>query len=143
MSSESLLENVDTAELLEHVDIEDILRNTDLRKLLKQVNLEAVLGGFGAAAGRELGAVAGRKFDAALSSSKGDSGDTSDEAADETADEDGGGESVSGRPETREELESLSYRELQSLARDTDVKGNISRERMIEQLAEEFGLDSE
>jgi hypothetical protein len=136
-----------TAELLKHIDIEEILQETDLYELFQQMQLETVLGSLGSAAGREIGAVLGRKLDASF----GSTGSESDEpAGDETVrngtasgegstDDGPGGE----KPDTREELEELSYRELQSLTQDTDVKGNISQERMIEQLADEFGIENE
>ena len=143
MSDNSLLENVDTAELLEHVDVENLLQNTDWRTLLKQVNLEAALGSFGAAVGREVGAVLGHKLGATLSSTESESTESENDEDESTEGESDTDDTDSDMPETREELEELPYRELQSLATDTNVKGNLSEEEMTDRLAEELGLGSE
>lgn len=44
-------------------------------------------------------------------------------------------------PESEGDLESLSYRELQTMAKKVGIKANSSREQMIEQLTDELGLD--
>lgn len=48
------------------------------------------------------------------------------------------GESI---PESRDELEDLSYRELQSLAKDRDIQANLSREELTDELAVELDLE--
>lgn len=154
MSDEESEELLETEAVLENIDIEETLQPETLKELLDQLNLESVLGGVGAAVGSSVGAVVGRKVGAALrtereSVDEPESDDSAEEESDETDDstdedtEDESDETGSEKPATREELEALSYRELQSLARDTDVKGNLSRDEMTEQLADEFGLDSE
>ncbi|MDY7082103.1 MAG: Hsp20/alpha crystallin family protein [Halobacteria archaeon] len=53
-------------------------------------------------------------------------------------DEDGDGD----EPQyTRDELEEMSYRELQQVAKDMGVKANIKMEEMVERVAEELGVD--
>lgn len=44
-------------------------------------------------------------------------------------------------PETRAELEELSYRKLQALAKDHDIKANRSREELIDELADDLDLE--
>jgi hypothetical protein len=143
MSDDSLSENGDIAELVEGLDIENRLKNTDLRELLVRTRLEAALGEFGALVGREIGAVTGRKLGAALGSTESDlSNESANNDTEDGSTGDASGLDDSEKPETREDLEELSYRELQSLARDTDVKGNLPRDEMTEQLAKEFRISS-
>jgi hypothetical protein len=49
----------------------------------------------------------------------------------------------SPHPGTRDELEEMSYRELQSLAKNAGVKANITKEEMIERLADTLNIGSE
>lgn len=68
-----------------------------------------------------------------------DSEDSGDEGGETNAEVDEDGESK--EIETEEDLSELSYRELQSLAKEQDVKANLSREEMTEQLSEALDLD--
>lgn len=43
-------------------------------------------------------------------------------------------------PSSRSELEDMAYNDLQSLAGDTSVKGNLPKDEMIEELADELDL---
>lgn len=43
-------------------------------------------------------------------------------------------------PSSRAELEEMAYNDLQSLAGDTSVKGNLPKDEMIDQLADELDL---
>lgn len=46
-------------------------------------------------------------------------------------------------PRSREELEALSYGELQEVAREVGVKSNVTRNEMVETIAEELGIQME
>jgi len=58
-----------------------------------------------------------------------------DETEDETEEEEGG-----DLPETRDELEELSYRELQKVAKQVDVKGNLPKDEMRDGIADALDL---
>jgi len=45
-----------------------------------------------------------------------------------------------GFPETRDELEELSYRELQKIAKEVDVKGNLPKDEMRNKIADALEL---
>lgn len=60
------------------------------------------------------------------------SGEDGDSADDDPAEND-------DHPGSRDELEDMSYRELQSLAKEQDVQANLSREEITEKLAESLG----
>ncbi|MDY6780463.1 MAG: hypothetical protein SV760_07960, partial [Halobacteria archaeon] len=62
--------------------------------------------------------------------------DTQESEAEEEAEDD-----EDDRPTSVEELEELSYRELQGLAKEVDVKANLKTEELIERIAEEYGID--
>ena len=47
----------------------------------------------------------------------------------------------SDTPSSVEELKEMSYRELQKLAKEVGVKANLKTEELIEELADEFGLE--
>lgn len=64
-------------------------------------------------------------------------GDTEEEAEAEEEEE---AAAAGDGPGSREELEEMSYNDLQKLASDTSVKGNLPKDEMIEQLADEFDL---
>ncbi len=46
-------------------------------------------------------------------------------------------------PSSVDELQEMSYRELQKLAKEVGVKANLKTEELIEELAEEFGIETE
>jgi len=46
-------------------------------------------------------------------------------------------------PSSVDELQEMSYRELQKLAKEVGVKANLKTEELIEELADEFGLETE
>ncbi len=50
-------------------------------------------------------------------------------------------ETPADAPASRSELEEMAYNDLQKLASDTSVKGNLPKDEMIDELAEELGLD--
>lgn len=52
-------------------------------------------------------------------------------------------ETTAEKPSSREELEALSYRELQQLAKEVGVKANTKKDEMVENVADEFGINSE
>jgi hypothetical protein len=85
----------------------------------------------GQKAGRTVGEWLGRKLD--RENQTVDSAGTADSESDAS----------SSHPETRDELEEMSYRELQSLAKDAGVKANITKEEMIERLADTLNIGSE
>ena len=58
-----------------------------------------------------------------------------DETEDETEEAEGG-----DLPETRDELEELSYRELQKVAKQVDVKGNLPKDEMRDGIADALDL---
>lgn len=62
------------------------------------------------------------------------------EADEETAEEDEAEGTPDDAPGSRSELEDMSYNDLQSLASDTSVKGNLPKDEMIDELADELDL---
>lgn len=46
-----------------------------------------------------------------------------------------------GLPGSRDELDDMSYRELQSVAKEVDVQANLSREEMTEELVKTLGIE--
>ena len=60
--------------------------------------------------------------------------ETEDEPSDETEDED------NEMPSDRDELEEMSYRDLQGVAKELDIKANQSTEDLIEEISEELDL---
>ncbi|MDY6774944.1 MAG: 30S ribosomal protein S3 [Halobacteria archaeon] len=62
------------------------------------------------------------------------------EPEEETGAEEEEGDETPPEPETLDDLEEMSYRELQLLAKDVGVKANLSREEMTDELADEFGV---
>ena len=60
-----------------------------------------------------------------------------DETSDDTDDEDEG----PAVPDSREDLEELSYRELQLLAKEADIKANLATEELVDELADEHDLE--
>lgn len=62
-----------------------------------------------------------------------------DEAQDESGEEESNGEGV---PQSTDELEDMSYRDLQSLAKERDIKANLSRDELTDELAEAIGIKS-
>ena len=138
-----LLKNVDIAELLGSVDLSKVLTEDNIKRLLKRMDLATLGGQLGAAIGRKLGAVVGRRFGRLLDSAESDDEQSDSEESDEASTEDDDGEGEEAPVETLDELEEMSYRELQSLAKDTDVKGNLSRDELTEQLADEFDIETD
>lgn len=139
-----LFKSIDVNELLSSVDLSKVLTRKNITQLLERVDLAAIGGQLGATVGRKLGAIVGRKLGMVVDSadrSEGAVESNEDEAEDSTAD--GGNEQDEAPVETLEDLEAMSYQELQSLAKDTDVKGNLSRDEMTEQLADEFDIERE
>lgn len=65
-----------------------------------------------------------------------DEGEDEDEATDSRGDAD----VPDDAPASRSELEEMAYNDLQSLAGDTSVKGNLPKDEMIDQLADELDL---
>ena len=63
-----------------------------------------------------------------------------DEAEDEAeSDEEGAAEGDA--PSSVDELQEKSYRELQKLAKEAEIKANLKTEELIDELADEYGLD--
>jgi small subunit ribosomal protein S3 len=60
------------------------------------------------------------------------------EESEETEETEQGSEDT---PSSVDELEEMSYRELQKLAKEVGVKANLKTEELIEELADEFGLE--
>jgi hypothetical protein len=87
--------------------------------------------------GRRIGEWLGRTLDQENQS------DGSAGAADSESDNSDDSDTSSSPPETRDELEGMSYRELQTLAKDAGVKANITKEEMIERLADTLNIGSE
>ncbi|SIR55458.1 hypothetical protein SAMN05421858_2789 [Haladaptatus litoreus] len=88
--------------------------------------------------GRALGEWLGQQFNSenheGRDISKQNSSVTGDKADTKTASE---------MPSSREELEGLSYRELQQVAKEVGVKANTKKDEMVENVADELGIDSE
>ncbi|MFB9805434.1 hypothetical protein ACFFQF_08680 [Haladaptatus pallidirubidus] len=90
-------------------------------------------GKIGRALGEWMGQQLIREDDGDRSVSEQDSDVPSDEANTET---------VSETPNSRKELEELSYRELQQLAKEVGVKANTKKEEMVKNVADELGIDA-
>lgn len=88
----------------------------------------------GRALGQKAGQIIGEWFGRRL-----DQTDNSAIAADSESDD---GEALSSLPETQTELEEMSYRELQSLAKVVGVKANITQKAMIERIVDTLNIDS-
>ena len=70
-----------------------------------------------------------------------DEEEESEAAAEEEAEKEGEEESeVEGMPESADELADLSYRQLQSLAKEKDVQANLSREELTQELSEKLEI---
>ena len=120
----------------------------------------------GEALGRQVGGLLGRRLgevlaagvgtvkpggDATTGSPADDDEDATDESRgdetggqDESGDDSGEGteaDEESGRPSSRADLDELSYRELQQLAKEVDVTANLAREEMEDRLVETLDLD--
>ena len=67
--------------------------------------------------------------------------ETEEEEETEETTEEAGTEADSDTPSSVDELEEMSYRELQKLAKEVGVKANLKTEELIEELADEFGLE--
>ena len=67
--------------------------------------------------------------------------ETGEEEETEETTEEAGTEADSDTPSSVDELEEMSYRELQKLAKEVGVKANLKTEELIEELADEFGLE--
>ncbi|WP_049898792.1 hypothetical protein [Halococcus agarilyticus] len=124
----------------------------------------------GEALGQQVGGLLGRRLgealvagvgaakpgsDATVGSPVGDEDATADEdradedQGDETGGQDASGDEngegteaaeESGRPSSRAELDELSYRELQKLAKEVDVTANLKREEMEDRLVETLDI---
>ncbi|WP_227353081.1 hypothetical protein [Haladaptatus salinisoli] len=91
--------------------------------------------------GRELGGKIGRKLGEWLGQKLDRERSSPERGTDEISTTDD--ETPSETPNSRDELEEMSYRELQKLAMDVGVKANTKREQMVEDLADEFGIGGE
>lgn len=96
--------------------------------------------------GKKTGRVVGEWFGKKLTRENhtDDGGDAADSERDEAV-SDAAESTDSDVPqlETRDELEEMSYRELQSLAKDIGVKANITKEEMIERLSDTLNVNAE
>lgn len=86
--------------------------------------------------GRALGANIGRAVGELIGQAL-----TRDEQTDSSSDAETSEERP--HPETRDELETMSYRELQSLAKELGVKANLTTEEMTDRLAAELDMSTE
>lgn len=151
MADESLADRIDIAESL---DLDDGGEGDE-----SGVG-ERLGGAIGASVGRRIGTIVGaRLIDDLLldrpsgpadeEASEGDrstgdgeaDADSEEATAPDDSPDDDTTEAESDGPERIEDLEELSYRELQSLAKDVDVRANLAREEMTEQIAEALDLD--
>lgn len=94
----------------------------------------------GAVLGRRLGGALGR---ALLPESLADELAPDEEGPNGDDAEGSESESETERPDSTEELEEMSYRELQSLAKAVGVTANLTREEMTERLVETLEIDGE
>lgn len=90
--------------------------------------------------GRRVGATAGRAFGEWLATAF-STLDTDDESATESASETERDGAASDHPDSREELDELSYRDLQQLAKDVGVKANLGREEMTDRIADALSIE--
>ncbi|WP_273836795.1 hypothetical protein [Halococcus sp. PRR34] len=97
-----------------------------------------------------VGVPTGSTGGAAADTTTGDRDDTTQRDVDEESetteertesDENDESDTGSGRPASRADLEAISYRELQQLAKDVDVTANLAREEMEDRLVETLDLD--
>lgn len=133
----------------------------------REASSEALGRQAGAAIGQHFGGLAGRAVGELLAtglagvgvttgSTGGAAADTTTDDRDDTTqsdvDEEGSetteernesdeNDAESGRPSSREDLDAMSYRELQQLAKEVDVTANLAREEMENRLVETLDID--
>lgn len=163
--SDSLLSRLDIRGVVREIDWEETFEDTKLGGLVEDSdgNLGRTIGGaVGAFVGRRLGGIIGSRVSEIvreeLEGGEQETGkeeekerepdEDEDEKEPEDADEqetEDSDEDVeeASLPESLDELEERSYRELQSLAKEVDVRANLSREEMTERLVETLEIDDE